>query len=199
MGEGAHNFLGARSESVTVHAPDEDREYDPSWINIGYDPKYDGQMLMNAAAAPPPKGELVTWNPVERRAAWRVAHPVSQSGGVLAMAGNLVVQGRPDGMLAAYRASGGTELWEFDSGTGIMAPPGRSGGQVLVRSVDGYHDLSSSMSCFQVLDRRLDLAQRVTPVDDRCHLSGLHEIAQGGQVLLVQLRHEHVHVLAHES
>ena len=28
-----------------------------------------------------------------------------------------------DGILRAYRSSDGTKLWEFDAGTGIMAPP----------------------------------------------------------------------------
>jgi len=54
---------------------------------------------------------------------WRVALPVSQSGGVLATAGNLVFQGRGDGSLVAYRATDGAPLWSFDAGTGIMAPP----------------------------------------------------------------------------
>jgi len=34
-----------------------------------------------------------------------------------------VFQGRADGVLAAYRASDGKQLWTFDAGTGIMAPP----------------------------------------------------------------------------
>ena len=37
--------------------------------------------------------------------------------------GNLVFQGRSDGVLCAYRATDGKKLWEFDAGTGIMAPP----------------------------------------------------------------------------
>ena len=42
---------------------------------------------------------------------------------MLTTAGNLVLQGRADGILAAYRATDGKQLWEFDTGTGIMAPP----------------------------------------------------------------------------
>jgi hypothetical protein len=49
--------------------------------------------------------------------------PVLQSGGVLATAGNLVFQGRADGHFIAYRAADGAPLWDFDAGTGIMAPP----------------------------------------------------------------------------
>ena len=46
-----------------------------------------------------------------------------ESGGVLATAGNLVFQGRADGVFAAYRATDGARLWQFDAGTGIMAAP----------------------------------------------------------------------------
>jgi mono/diheme cytochrome c family protein len=42
---------------------------------------------------------------------------------VLATAGNLTFQGRSDGVFAAYRATDGEQLWRFDAGTGIMAPP----------------------------------------------------------------------------
>jgi len=42
---------------------------------------------------------------------------------VLATGGNLVFQGRSDGIFCAYRATDGKKLWQFDAGTGIMAPP----------------------------------------------------------------------------
>ena len=68
-------------------------------------------------------GHLIAWNPVEQREVWTVSLPLIESGGVLATAGNLVFQGRSDGMLCAYRATDGKKLWEFYAGTGIMAPP----------------------------------------------------------------------------
>jgi mono/diheme cytochrome c family protein len=34
-----------------------------------------------------------------------------------------VFQGRSDGILCAYRATDGKKLWEYNAGTGIMAPP----------------------------------------------------------------------------
>ena len=134
--EGAHNwypmafdpskglvFLGARSGAVYLHAPAGKWDSDISMWNLGDDARYNGKLTADLAKAPPPRGELVAWNPVERRAAWRVTLPVSMSGGVLATAGNLVLQGRSDGMLAAYRSADGAKLWEFNAGTGIMAPP----------------------------------------------------------------------------
>ena len=72
---------------------------------------------------PPPVGELLAWNPVTQSAAWKAGYPTAVGGGVLATAGNLVFQGRADGVLAAYRATDGKQLWSFDAGTGIMAPP----------------------------------------------------------------------------
>lgn len=68
-------------------------------------------------------GHLIAWNPVEQHEAWRADLPLVESGGVLATGGNLVFQGRSDGIFCAYRATDGKKLWEFDSGTGIMAPP----------------------------------------------------------------------------
>src|SRR5579872_2432500 len=68
-------------------------------------------------------GHLIAWNPVEQREAWRADLPLVESGGVLATGGNLVFQGRSDGIFCAYRATDGKKLWEFDADTGIMAPP----------------------------------------------------------------------------
>jgi quinohemoprotein ethanol dehydrogenase len=72
---------------------------------------------------------------VKQQAAWRVAYPSLVGGGVLATAGNLVFQGRADGVLAAYRATDGMQLWQFDAGTGIIAPP-------VTYSVDGNQYIS---------------------------------------------------------
>ena len=45
-------------------------------------------------------------------------------------AGNLVFQGRVDGTLRAYDATTGEEIWSYDAGLGISAPP-------VTYSVDG--------------------------------------------------------------
>ena len=71
----------------------------------------------------PETGELLAWDPVTQKEAWRAKSPVVETGGVLSTGGNLVFQGRADGMLVAYRATDGKQLWQFDAGTGIMAPP----------------------------------------------------------------------------
>ena len=83
---------------------------------------YEGPLNAQLASLPAPTGELLAWDPVQQKAAWSAAYPVRRRR-LLATAGNLVFQGRADGMLAAYRATDGKQLWTFDAGTGIMAPP----------------------------------------------------------------------------
>src|ERR1700745_2896105 len=134
--DGAHNwypmafhpstglvYVPAREGSIMLHAPDKDWTYNPKLWNRGEDAAYDGPVVPKLLAAPPMTGHLIAWNPVEQREAWSVTFPVVESGGVLATGGNLVFQGRSDGKLCAYRATDGKKLWEFDAGTGIMAPP----------------------------------------------------------------------------
>jgi quinohemoprotein ethanol dehydrogenase len=66
---------------------------------------------------------LAAWDPVRQELAWEVPLPGIYSAGTLTTAGNLVFQGRLDGILAAYRADTGEELWTHDLGLGISAPP----------------------------------------------------------------------------
>jgi len=134
--DGAHNwnpiafnpatglvYLSAKSGTQMVHAADPKWKYDPNRGNLGFDSSYDGPLYAKLGSMPEPVGEMVAWDPVARKAAWRVKTPVLVGGGTLATGGNLVFEGRADGVLAAYRATDGKQLWSFDAGTGIMAPP----------------------------------------------------------------------------
>jgi quinohemoprotein ethanol dehydrogenase len=116
-------YLSAKVGTGMVHAPDPKWKYNPKDANIGMDPRYEGSLNNKLESRPPPTGELLAWDPVKQRAAWRASSPVVEGGGVLTTAANLVFQGRADGVFAAYRATDGRELWKFDAGTGIMAPP----------------------------------------------------------------------------
>jgi len=133
--DGAHNwnpmafspatglvYLPTKSGSQFLHAPDPKWKYNPDDTNLGLG-GYDGPLNAKLASAPPTVGALVAWDPVAEKAAWTAQLPVAEGGGVLATAGNLVFEGRSDGILSAYRATDGKELWKFDAGTGIMAPP----------------------------------------------------------------------------
>ncbi len=116
-------YLPVRDGTTFLHTPDSTWRPETTLRNEGRDKRYAGPLLRALQAAPPPIGRLVAWDPVQQKARWQVDHPVLVSGGVLATAGNLVFQGRSDGMLVAYRATDGATLWEFDAGTGILAPP----------------------------------------------------------------------------
>jgi PQQ-dependent dehydrogenase (methanol/ethanol family) len=116
-------YTPAKVGTQMLHAPNADWMYDKDTYNLGMDYAYSGPRFADLLSKPPATGELLAWNPVEQRAAWRASYPVVAGGGVLATAGNLVFQGRADGIIAAYRATDGTKLWEFDAATGIMAPP----------------------------------------------------------------------------
>jgi quinohemoprotein ethanol dehydrogenase len=73
-----------------------------------------------------PSGVLATlqaWDPVRQTLAWEVPLPGVYNPGTMTTAGNLVFQGRVDGRFVAYRADTGEELWSYDLGLGITAPP----------------------------------------------------------------------------
>jgi alcohol dehydrogenase (cytochrome c) len=55
--------------------------------------------------------------------AWQKTDNFSQSFGSVATAGGLVLRGLIDGNLIAYDAKTGDELWKFQTGLGISAPP----------------------------------------------------------------------------
>lgn len=116
-------YIPAREGSTYLHAPEKGWKSRSKAMNDGGDAHYDGPLLKQWLAMPPTIGKLVAWNPVEQRQAWEVTYPVAESGGVLTTAGNLVFQGRSDGMFSAFRATDGQKLWEFNTGTGIMAAP----------------------------------------------------------------------------
>ncbi len=116
-------YVPAREGSPALHAPDKHWTLDSKSWNRGEDVAYNGPLIARANALPPMTGTLIAWDPAQQREKWHVGLPQVESGGVLATAGNLVFQGRSDGILCAYRASDGKPLWQFDAGTGIMAPP----------------------------------------------------------------------------
>jgi mono/diheme cytochrome c family protein len=116
-------YIPAREGSVFLNAPNKNWKSNPTLWNRGEDSSYQGPLVARMLAAPPMTGHLVAWNPVEQKEAWRADLPLVESGGVLATAGNLVFQGRSDGIFCAYRATDGKKLWDFDAGTGILAPP----------------------------------------------------------------------------
>jgi mono/diheme cytochrome c family protein len=86
------------------------------------------------------RGTLLAWDPVKQEARWQIEREWPWNGGTLATAGNLVFQGTPDGLLHAYAADTGRELWSFDSQRGIMAGPVsfRANGEQYIAVLAGY-------------------------------------------------------------
>jgi mono/diheme cytochrome c family protein len=66
---------------------------------------------------------LTAWDPVAQKRVWRVELGQGIPSGVLATGGGLVFQGTTWGKLRAYAAETGAQLWENETGTGIIAPP----------------------------------------------------------------------------
>ena len=66
---------------------------------------------------------LIAWDPLKQNAAWSVPQANFWNGGTLTTGGNLVFQGTSDGYLKAFNATTGEELWHFNVGLGVSAPP----------------------------------------------------------------------------
>ena len=54
---------------------------------------------------------------------WQVKTPQPMIGGILATAGGLVFTGEGNGLFKAYDSETGSELWRFQAGAGVNAPP----------------------------------------------------------------------------
>ncbi|HEX8211532.1 MAG TPA: PQQ-dependent dehydrogenase, methanol/ethanol family [Longimicrobium sp.] len=69
------------------------------------------------------RGEMIGWDPVNRRRAWTIIEKFVLWSGPLATAGDLVFYGTMDRWLKAVDARTGQVLWRFQTATGIIAPP----------------------------------------------------------------------------
>ncbi len=83
---------------------------------------------LGVALVPDTKPDTVTstlqaWDPVKGEIAWEIPLSGTWNAGTMTTAGNLVFQGRSSGDLVAYNANNGEELWTFNAGLGISAPP----------------------------------------------------------------------------
>jgi PQQ-dependent dehydrogenase (methanol/ethanol family) len=54
---------------------------------------------------------------------WQVKTPQPMIGGILATAGGVVFTGESNGFFKAYDSQSGAELWRFQAGAGVNAPP----------------------------------------------------------------------------
>ena len=68
-------------------------------------------------------GILRAMDPKTGKVAWEHKEKLPLWAGVLATKGNLVFTGTSDGYLKAFNAKNGKEVWKFQTGSGIIAPP----------------------------------------------------------------------------
>jgi quinohemoprotein ethanol dehydrogenase len=69
------------------------------------------------------KAWLTAWDPVKQQEVWRVDHSNIGSGGTLATAGNLVMQGSVEREFVAYSADKGKKLWSLPVQNIALAGP----------------------------------------------------------------------------
>ena len=103
-------------------------KYQPGEWNLGIafapdEPQPPATVEEQVEASRGVQGRLLAWDPVTQEEVWRVEHQSAWNGGLLSTAGDLVFQGRSDGMFAAYGADSGELLWETPVYTGIIAAP----------------------------------------------------------------------------
>ncbi|MDG2002366.1 MAG: PQQ-dependent dehydrogenase, methanol/ethanol family, partial [Novosphingobium sp.] len=129
---GAHNWMAMSYDPRTglVYIPAIHFEGDYSEINREWKPTTDrsvdsGLNFIGGAAfgLPASTGSLLAWSTKEQKKVWEVPYPTHLNGGALATAGDLVFQGTIDGILRAYDAATGEEVWRFDTGAPILAAP----------------------------------------------------------------------------
>jgi len=68
-------------------------------------------------------GSLKAIDPADGSVKWEYKNRAPLWGGVLTTAGGLVVTGTPEGFLKVFDDKTGEQLWQFNVGTGIVAPP----------------------------------------------------------------------------
>ncbi|MDA1076180.1 MAG: PQQ-dependent dehydrogenase, methanol/ethanol family [Proteobacteria bacterium] len=99
-----------------------DKSVDPDWKAVAFV----GGTAVDWSQGKDPRtypGSLQAWDPVNQKQIWSIPQQHSWASGTLTTASNLVFQGQADGWLIAYDATNGKEVWKFDTGLGISAPP----------------------------------------------------------------------------
>ena len=69
------------------------------------------------------RGEVSAWDPVARKAVWKVKEQFPAWSGTVVTAGNVMFYGTMDGWFKALDAQSGNLLWQFKAGSGIIGQP----------------------------------------------------------------------------
>ncbi|HET9581084.1 MAG TPA: PQQ-dependent methanol/ethanol family dehydrogenase [Usitatibacter sp.] len=129
----APSFLGGKNQQPMAYSPDTGYFYVPAneWgMEIWNEPiaYKKGAAYLGAGFTIKPLNEdyigaLRAIDPATGRIAWEAKNYAPLWGGVLATKGGLVFTGTPEGFLKAFDARTGKELWKFQTGSGVVAPP----------------------------------------------------------------------------
>jgi alcohol dehydrogenase (cytochrome c) len=129
----APSFLGGKNQMPMAFSPETGLFYVPAneWgMDIWNEPvSYKrGAAYLGAGFTIKPLyedyiGAMRAVDPVSGKIVWEVKNNAPLWGGVLTTGGNLVFYGTPEGFLKAVNAKTGEELWQFQTGSGVIAPP----------------------------------------------------------------------------
>ena len=129
----APSFLGGKNQMPMAYNPVTKLFYVPAnewgmeiWNEpVGYKKgaAYLGAGFTIKTLGDGPIGALRAVNPKSGKIEWEIPNNAPLWGGVLTTAGNLVFWGTPEGFLKAADASTGKVVWQFQTGSGVVAPP----------------------------------------------------------------------------
>lgn len=127
------SFLGGKNQMPMAYSPKTNLFYVPAnewgmeihnepvtykkggaYLGAGFTIKTLNEDYIGALRAMDPKTGKIVWENKNAAPLW---------GGVMSTAGDLVFYGTPEGYLKALDAHTGKELWKFQTGSGVVAPP----------------------------------------------------------------------------
>ncbi|WP_424196423.1 PQQ-dependent methanol/ethanol family dehydrogenase [Ampullimonas aquatilis] len=128
----APSFLGGKNQMPMAYSPQTGLFYVPSnewsmeiwnepisykkgaaYLGAGFTIKTNADYIGALRAVDPKSGKIV----------WETKNNAPLWGGVMTTGGGLVFYGTPEGYLKAMDAKTGQELWKFQTGSGVVAPP----------------------------------------------------------------------------
>jgi alcohol dehydrogenase (cytochrome c) len=146
----APSFLGGKNQMPMAYSPDTKLFYVPAneWgMEIWNEPisykkgaAYLGAGFTIRTIHDDYIGALRAIDPKSGRIVWEYRNNAPLWGGVLTTRGGLVFTGTPEGFLKAFDARTGKELWRFQTGSGVVAPPitWEDGGVQYIAVVSGW-------------------------------------------------------------
>lgn len=146
----APSFLGGKNQQQMAYSPQTGLFYVPAneWsMDIWNEPvaykkgaAYLGAGFTIKAIHDDHIGVLRAVDPVSGKIVWENKNYAPLWGGVLTTAGGLIFYGTPEGFLKGVDAKTGKELWSFQTGTGIVAPPvtWEQDGEQMIAVVTGW-------------------------------------------------------------